>query len=169
MAERSSAQRDVERAIHHVEMAIELLEKVLSRVAHTASERRAREAEDVARARAEAAAGVESLRMEPTTRGAMLVAVGNRGPFPLERQLATLLGILAAGPRDACDGLVVWKRRDEVIAALAKQTGRAVDAKRLNQLVHKLREAFRHVGQNRWLVQRRGAGDALALRFARRA
>ena len=110
--------------------------------------------------------GVTSLEIEWLA-GRATVRVDDYAPFTLPENLAVLLKVLAE-PTSASDdeGLVAWKKRDDVARALGQKLGRRVSRHALNQLLYRLRKELVGAGVNPELAQssrRRG------LRFALRS
>jgi len=115
--------------------------------------------------RAEADAGVPSLDVVPHADGSLDVSVNGRRSFRIPPLPATLLQVLVAPGPVAADGLLAWRSRAELAAALGKQTGEPVSQRYLTKIVHRLRKAFRAAGENSFLVQ---THRRLGVRFALR-
>ena len=133
--------------------------------ARLASPRVRRSPEELRLMRAEAEAGVASMDLTFRSDGSATVRVNGRPPFTLTPKLAALLDILAAPGRDAGDGLVGWRTRAEVAAALSKRTGRSMSPTGVTQSIHVLRRTFRTAGENWLLFQKH---SRLGVRFALR-
>jgi hypothetical protein len=124
--------------------------------------------EEQAVLRAEADAGVPSLEVTPHADGSLDVRISGRRAFRLPSLLASLLSILAAPGPCAEDGLLGWRTKIEVAAALAKRTDHAVTPRDVTKIVHRLRKAFHEAGENWFLVQtHRQLGVRFALRCDR--
>ena len=115
--------------------------------------------------RAEADAGVPSLEMVRHADGSLEVSVNGRRSFRLPPLLAMLLCILVAPGATADDGLMGWRSKAEVAAALGKQAERAVSPRDVTRVVHRLRTAFHDAGENWFLIQ---THRRLGVRFALR-
>ena len=113
---------------------------------------------DLALMRAEARAGVASLKIDRHADGSADVSVNGRRPLRLRPQLAALLTIIAGAGGKVDDHLVGWKTMAEIAAALSiNKRGRAVSPGDVPKIVLRLREAFRSKGENWLLVQSRKA------------
>jgi hypothetical protein len=115
--------------------------------------------------RAEADAGVASLRLAWHADGSAELSVNGRPGVRLAPKLATLVAILATPGRYAEDGLPAWRDKGAVAAELSKRTGRTLRARDVTRDIYKLRRVLDRAGENEHIVvtNRRG-GVRLAVR-----
>jgi len=135
----------------------EIVEELTS-ASETARQGRPARSPDLTVMRAEAEAGVASLKINRHADGSAEVSVNGRRPFTLRPQLAALLAVIAAPSGDG--QLVPWRSKSEVAAALGTTTGQVVSPSYVPKVVHRLREAFRRRGENWFLIKsRRGTRE----------
>jgi len=96
---------------------------------------------DLAVMRAEAEAGVASLKINRHADGSAEVSVNGRRPIRLRPQLAALLTVIAGAGGNVDDELLGWKTMAEIAAALSiNKRGRAVSPGDVPKIVFRLRE-----------------------------
>lgn len=84
----------------------------------------------------------------------------------LPRKLAILLDLLQEDSGQMTDNMVGWKRRETLMAAMAKRTGQPFGPSALTTAINRLRNALAAAGGNSYLLE---TNRPLGYRFARKA
>jgi hypothetical protein len=148
----------------HLEGLIEEADRRPAMSATPASDSGPRAGYDRAALRRMAESGVVSVKIERRADGSAHVRIGPHVAFDLPPMLADLLEILCRDSGPGSDGVVGWKRRDEVRVHLSKSAEREIGDHALTHAIYRLRrELVARGGVNPYLLQTSSRGE---MRFA---
>ncbi len=97
-----------------------------------------------------------NLEIQPRPDGSAVVSIDGGRKFVLAQQLAEFFRFIASGEKDGSgsDPLVGWRSRSEILDFLADSGERNYEARYINNLVHRLKDALQEAKYNRNLIQR---------------
>lgn len=148
----------------HLEELVEEVDRRPAGSAATVSETGPRAGYDRAALRRMAESGVVSVKIERRADGSAHVRIGPHVTLDLPPMLADLMEILCRDCGPGSDGIVGWKRRDEVRVLLSKKADREITDHALTHAIYRLRrELVARGGVNPFLLQTSARGE---LRFA---
>jgi hypothetical protein len=96
--------------------------------------------------------GIRSVDIKRRENGSAFVRIDQKEPFTVAKKLADLLTILVSQPT-LSDGFPAWLSRDVLVSMIEKKTGEPSTREALNELVYRLREAFRDAKLSHDLIE----------------